>query len=407
MLWCIRATAGVALILSLYLSWVALKDRGLIGCGAEGGCQQMLSSRWSKWLGVPVASLGAADYLIVLLAALTIGPGTARATRCLAWKTLLISTSAAAGAAIWFIVLQLAAVRSLCTYCLAIHGCGLLAAMLVLGGTPVNGGESVIRWRNSAGAPIRFVSLMLAGLVPVGLLIAGQVLLPSRSYRIETSGSGPIVGSPSAIAGVQPSSMPGDGIAIVRVAQETLAFDSKRYPTAGPPGARHFILMLSDYTCPHCRTTHEMLQRLRTAYGQQIGVIVLPVPLDPRCNPLVPAGHAGPPQACALARLALAVWCSDAKKFGTIDRWLFAGTHIRLEDETRAFAADLVGAKKLDDALLDPRIDGLIHDDIQLYARCGSGQIPKLLIGSTTAIGAIPEERLLAGVIEKEWGIRP
>src|SRR5688500_7108299 len=122
-LWTVRSAAAVALALSGYLLVISVQGHRA-GCGAGHGCESVLASRWSRWLGVPVAAPALVVYAAILLASFRLRrPGRG------GWP-LLAAATIAAGAAAWFVVLQVRAVEALCPYCLAVHACGLLIGVL-------------------------------------------------------------------------------------------------------------------------------------------------------------------------------------------------------------------------------------------------------------------------------------
>ena len=58
--------------------------------------------------------------------------------------------------------------------------------------------------------------------------------------------------------------------------------------------------MISDYACPHCRATHHVVSQTLRRYDGQISLLVLPMPLDRRCNPQLLETEGTPePQDCA------------------------------------------------------------------------------------------------------------
>ena len=54
-LWVVRVLILAAMIGSSYLAWAALGGERLPGCGPESGCDEVLSSRWARIFGIPVA----------------------------------------------------------------------------------------------------------------------------------------------------------------------------------------------------------------------------------------------------------------------------------------------------------------------------------------------------------------
>ncbi len=166
--------------------------------------------------------------------------------------------------------------------------------------------------------------------------------------------------------------------------------------------------MISDYACPHCRATHHVVSQTLRRYDGQISLLVLPIPLDRRCNPQLLETEGTPePQDCALNRLALAVWCADSAAYEQMDAWLFAADRSRLEDEARNYATLLVGATPLRKAETDRRIDAVLRLDTQLYARAKAGALPKLLLGSTLISGRLEDSQPLEDAIEREWRLQP
>jgi uncharacterized membrane protein len=56
------------MLITGYLSLVSLsQDGGVPGCGPESSCDQVLSSQWASWLGVPITLPGLVLYGVFLL----------------------------------------------------------------------------------------------------------------------------------------------------------------------------------------------------------------------------------------------------------------------------------------------------------------------------------------------------
>ena len=206
LLWAIRGTALVGLAISLYLAASSLQHTPLAGCGdgALLDCEHVLGTAWSRWLGLPVAVLGAGLYaLISLLTWLT--PRRRTVGGLHVWMLLWLFCSLAAGAGIWFAGLQLFAVGKLCLYCLAVHTCGLALAVMT-GWQAWRGCERAPkkrkRLRSKASPPLRigttasrtgltagpdsrglWVATALAG-CGVASLAGGQYFWPAATYQI-------------------------------------------------------------------------------------------------------------------------------------------------------------------------------------------------------------------------------
>lgn len=86
-----------------------------------------------------------------------------------------------------------------------------------------------------------------------------------------------------------------------------LTLDTYQYPILGDPEAPHVMVELLSYDCPHCRKMHSTMQRGLRRYGNQMAILVLPVPMETKCNPLITDPKASHTGACTTARMSLAV----------------------------------------------------------------------------------------------------
>ena len=269
--------ATLGFLLSLYLLWSSAAA-GPVGCGASSGCQEVLNSRWSRWLGIPVSALALGVYGSMILASLVVNRTHADSQRRAAAATMIGGAFLAAGAAIWFVTLQWVVLRSVCAYCVAVHCCGLLA-----------GSWAILHGRGLLPRKQR-ISAITVALFSVGMLIAGQLLAPPTTFRVNIADSG------AQSADAQSATAP---IASFRVPGGRFDMASGAVPTVGSPQATHYLVMLSDYACPYCRQMHRVLEKTLARYDGRIGLIVLPIPLDRKCNALLVQSEPPEPQDCA------------------------------------------------------------------------------------------------------------
>ena len=55
----VRGLVGMASLVTVYLAYISLAlGSGVPGCGQDSGCEQVLSSPWAYWLGIPVSLPG-------------------------------------------------------------------------------------------------------------------------------------------------------------------------------------------------------------------------------------------------------------------------------------------------------------------------------------------------------------
>ncbi|HUE17027.1 MAG TPA: vitamin K epoxide reductase family protein, partial [Planctomycetaceae bacterium] len=124
-------------VVAAYLLSVSLAHRNLpAGCSQGSGCDEVLNSRWAQVFGVPVSGPALAVYGVLLLTVLSMGFGSSPVQKMRKWSALILLAVVLAGSAIWFVGLQLVAVRAICPWCLAEHGLGLLVATIVLSSVP-------------------------------------------------------------------------------------------------------------------------------------------------------------------------------------------------------------------------------------------------------------------------------
>jgi uncharacterized membrane protein len=101
------ALAGAAV--SAYVLAARWRDTGLL-C-SSGGCETVQSSPYAELLGVPVAAVGLAGYLVVVAAALAPGWNARVAAAGLALGAFLFSA--------YLLVVQLAVIGAVCDWCVA------------------------------------------------------------------------------------------------------------------------------------------------------------------------------------------------------------------------------------------------------------------------------------------------
>ncbi|HXY69024.1 MAG TPA: vitamin K epoxide reductase family protein [Gemmatimonadales bacterium] len=123
------ALALVGLLVSTYLLLYKLGVLGSIKCVGSGGCERVNLSRWSSFLGLPVAAYGVAGYVALLAVALyglredrVAVPGPTRWLAALAGLGLLFS--------LYLLALELLVIHALCLWC-TVSGVVILAIFVV------------------------------------------------------------------------------------------------------------------------------------------------------------------------------------------------------------------------------------------------------------------------------------
>lgn len=490
----ISGLALVATALAAYLTWTTLGQDTVAGCGGAGqaDCDAVLSTVWSKYLGLPVSALGMGCYLAIFVVSLFANGRGYESSRGLGTGLAMLSL-AAAGAAIWFVMLQVFEVQKFCVYCLAIHSCGLAIAGLVLwsaltsrsgqiaashsaialaGALPIGMGSTSRLPSPAAGPSLRFASLgAVIGLV---LLIGGQVLLPPKTYDVSSVAlSDPIsltstansnsdgavlsteaqshvvnrVSSDDPARDEAPFDDAGDSAAddepVDAIDDETAgASDADSTPVDGAPAlkrelkfldgtlkvdlyweailgspeAEYVIVELLDYTCPHCREMHENIKLAANRYGDQLAIVVMPVPLELECNKQMPKTDPMHRGACRLSRLALSVAKADPSAFADFHNFLLANKDdVPSYSEAVVRAFRLVNRTKLRELTKSDEIESRIQNYIKLFAALSARKrtsdkpfgLPVQIVGNKVLTGKFETPEAMFEAWEEELGIQP
>ena len=178
----------------------------------------------------------------------------------------------------------------------------------------------------------------------------------------------------------------------------------RHWPLIGNPKAKYVFVEMFDYTCPQCRNTHKAIDGAFKQYGNDLAIVVLPVPLDAKCNSSVRTTNAKHAEACEVSRIAVAVWRCQPSKFKQFHDWMFEAPIARTAFQARDFGAKLIGKEKLDKELAKPYASQYIGKHVQLYQRIGAGTVPKLIFPERTLVGEISSPTTLVNMIEQNLG---
>jgi uncharacterized membrane protein/protein-disulfide isomerase len=381
----------LGLVLSGYLGWHYLTGGSVIGCGGGSPCDEVLNSRWSSVAGVlPVSGLAAGAYLAMLAAGFFIGPATETQVRRLAWCALLVLVGAAAGSAVWFIIVQRWLIGAFCPYCLATHITGLLLAALVIWRAPKEFNNDPTRVATTKAVPQRVMGRLPAiGFSLVGMALAG-ILAVCQVHFV-------------------PPAVSSGGESRNRLS----ALDPHAVPLIGSPDAPCIVEMLFDYDCPHCQRLHLMLDEAIRQYGGRLAFALCPTPLNTQCNPYIPRDADEFKNSCELAKIGLAVWVADREAFPAFDRWMFSFESgdlwsPRSPADAKAKAVELVGQARFDTALADPWIGGYLQTSVRIYGntvQTGVTAVPKLVFGSRWVTPGPNDADDLVSILQNSLGL--
>src|SRR5688572_965444 len=157
-----------AFCVSAYLAWGSAQGGGVPGCGPESDCDKVLTSRWAYVFGLPISYFALPIYFSGLLLLFK---------KPIPWRPLLAVAVMILIAVVWFVGLQLVAIRAFCKFCMTAHVAGAIGAVLLL--------RQIKLERKSA---IRVVGV--AGLASA-LLVMAQMLSPARGPLVLANGAIP------------------------------------------------------------------------------------------------------------------------------------------------------------------------------------------------------------------------
>jgi hypothetical protein len=187
--------------------------------------------------------------------------------------------------------------------------------------------------------------------------------------------------------------------------------DLNEVPLIGSPAAPQAIVSLYDYTCHHCRITHPIIMQTHEAFGDQLAIVSLPMPLDGKCNFTVNKTPRAHTNACDYARLGLAVWHANRDVHPKYDEFIFSPAEPPPLESARQYAAQLVGGPEaLNKALSDGWVNQYLKLGIDIYAtnyiHVGNGSMPQIIIGSRLATGTIAADELRNNITQ-QLGLQP
>lgn len=422
--------AAVAVFAAGASAWIWRLGTGrgsLPGCGAGSGCNAVLRSRWSRWGPLPVVAPAAAIYGLAFasaaalsLAAVPPFAAPRRATAQLALPLLCATAAVGAGAAVWFIGLQVLVVRRFCWYCTAVHAAGLAMA-------------SLVAWHARTDfRPMRDAGGVAGAVVAAGavltFLIGGQLLLKPRRYAVlaapapaaASARAAPLAndqgsadnGGPDGPARTAPQHAAG-APAVSRRGRRVRAYGGRvdlavaDWPLLGLPSAPRTAVLLLDYTCAECRHLRRLLGLALAHLPGRLAVLLVPVPLDPACNPAVTEGDAGRPDACGYARLAWALWQADPLAYARFDEWALGPKCAPPLAEAVVFARQLAAGVDFSDARQDPLADARLAEAAAVYRAAEGGRLPALLFPNSALRGHVESSDALLAILQRELNLAP
>lgn len=355
--------------LNAWLSWQKLTGRidSIVGCGKAEGCANALGSHWSLLFGIiPVSILAIIIYLLVIIAIRRKSAAFVYIQLFLAW--LLI------GSVVWFSGIQLFVLQSLCKFCMLSHGIGLTISLLLFC-------YSASMWKKKRES---LVLCMVSAFFCITIFAFIQIWGPKTETHLEREEE--IVQSSDDIH------TQGKG-RLVDFFQGRKSYRISRLPHFGSSDAKFVIVKYYDYKCNSCRDVHGDLEKLLQDSTQSIAVILLPTPLNRKCNSYMADETLDHAEACELALYALSVWQISPTKFPEYHNWLFENPQIS-GGIAKLKAEELVGKGQFNKALESGWANKIITQNVLDYSQFIKHTIvmPKLLLGGSNMLHGVTKD---------------
>ena len=360
------ALVTIVLLLSIILCFHSISGRGLIGCSQGSSCNAVLGSKWSFLFGIiPVSALAAGVWIAFLVCLILHSRNSDLELQYFLNRILLILSGAVTGSAAWFIWLQSHMIKAFCPYCMTAHILGIAISVLtVIWCVRQKPGHSLLN--------IGF-GLTIAVALAVVQFATTPLTLAERGF-----------------------------------AREPLPELSPReLPVTGDPDAPHVITLLYDWQCSHCRKIHNMLPDVVELLSGKVAFILCPISLSRECNPLIPQGSTDRfTGSCQLLHIGLALWRTDPIAYSRYEEWYWGdptkGWNPPSVDEATAYASDLIGAEKLEQAINDPWIESYMQTVLQIFGRTsseGRSAVPRFIYNNDWLIPEADDASALASLI--------
>ncbi len=163
--------------------------------------------------------------------------------------------------------------------------------------------------------------------------------------------------------------------------------DTQGAPTLGPANAPVTIVEFSDYECPACRATHEVVKQVRAAYGDKVQWIYKEYPLKRHKD----AFKAAEASHCA----------EDQGKFWEYQERLFTAPDLS-PDNLVSLAVQLgMSPEKFRQCLQDSRFKPLVEKNVRDAVQAGLDRTPSFMINGAVYAGS-PSLDIFRSMIDEE-----
>jgi protein-disulfide isomerase len=174
-----------------------------------------------------------------------------------------------------------------------------------------------------------------------------------------------------------------------------ITIDIQDAPTLGPSNAPVTIVEFSDYECPACRSTHEVVKQIRAAYGDRVRWIYKDYPLRRHKD----AFKAAEASHCA----------QEQGKFWQYQESLFTSQDLSPVNLVSNAAQLGMAPENFSQCLQDSKYKALVEKNLREVAQAGLDRTPSFIINGTLFPGGLSLEDFRSIIDEelKRAGLHP
>jgi protein-disulfide isomerase/uncharacterized membrane protein/peroxiredoxin len=367
-------------------------------CGPDGGCAQVLSSKWSTIGGVPVTVPAIA--LFGWLAALSLLSlrGKFEADRLAAYAV----SGALAGVGLGGFLLyeMLVSVGEICPYCLIMDGSNL--AVLLLGAACHRGGmrggfraAMALLKKPTLSAPAPLV-LAIAVVAAFGLDSASRNHWKNQPAPVVEATPTPSTAPPAASAVAQPTAPAASGTIRVVLTEDVhdIPLDAS-IPQKGPKDAPVTIVLFEDFQCPFCKKLSGNVELLLEEV-KDVRVAFMHFPMHQQCNATTLQKNMHK-FACVAA--SAGVCAHEQGKFWPMHDLMFRNNQDLAVRDLQGYAAEAgLDVAKWQTCMRDPATTEKVKADSKIGGDAGVSGTPALFVNGHRLVGAQPVESLKATI---------
>lgn len=227
---------------------------------------------------------------------------------------------------------------------------------------------------------------------------------PSAAAKADDAGAAPSSASPPARQ------------RLVKFLGGKLTLDVYKHPLIGSPEAPHIVIEMVSYDCPHCRKMHPMVEDALARYGDQVAVLVMPVPLDKDCNKLITDPTISHPGACGTARMVIGLAKLAPGDFAKFHDFLMAGKEKPPEmGKIIPKAYGFVNADRLRELTRGPEVNKQLAGYVDLYGQLSQQShggaktfgLPVQILGDYVVSGEVEKPEDVFKAWEEHLGVTP